>query len=596
MRLVTLCSATRSVPTAEDRISPQLLLFADPLEREGLMAWLGRGSEWAPVQSVEDLRGAPALVIWSLSGCPAPDILGEELQRLRERWQPAPVLLLLPVGHGYPKEWLLRLPVQGLLERPEPERLGTAVRTLLEAGRFVSLEGTQAIERQDPLPPMGLGRWLLVSGLQQIDAELAVCQRLLRSSSGDGWAGLLLQGRRRELEAARGLLLWLWGPAWLAFGLSEHDTGLQSDGASPSDVAGAVSPPTSTGSPGSTGSRSSTGSLGSGSRSSGSRSSGGIQLTLRRRGADGLWEALNERLRRVASAGPDNRSGQLLALDGLRPERRSELLLALLQQFDQLRLRLVDEDLRGPRMLERWRDRQQELRRQALRQLAGSYVQLPLRGSLQPVAESLIQGASLAYDDPELPDAEPMLAPLVQAQPLVIEGRLLPPDEPEALLYLEMLLANWLVRSAELICAELLVACADWPELRRYLLRPELLATRNLERLRNQLNAQQRWSRWVEQPVRLYESRRALFHLADGAIEVVAITEPRDQELRSLPWPQQLVTLLLESRDVLAPQLRSLLRGAGDLLAMLLTRGIGRAIGLIGRGIAQGMGRGLGRS
>jgi hypothetical protein len=54
--------------------------------------------------------------------------------------------------------------------------------------------------------------------------------------------------------------------------------------------------------------------------------------------------------------------------------------------------------------------------------------------------------------------------------------------------------------------------------------------------------------------------------------------------------------LLLESRDVLAPQLRSLLRGAGDLLAMLLTRGIGRAIGLIGRGIAQGMGRGLGRS
>lgn len=538
------------------------------------MAWLRRGGEWAPVHRPEDLTGAPALVIWSLSGRPAPDTLGEELQRLRERWQPAPLLLLLPAGHGYPKEWLLRLPVQGLLERPEPERLSAAVHTLLEAGRFISLEGAQAIERQDPAPPMGLGRWLLVSGLQQIDAELALCQRLLRSSPVEGWAALLLQGRRRELEAARSLLLWLWGPAWLALGLAEQDAGLQSDAASPSDVGGPVRPP----------------------NSGGSRGSGGLQLTLRRRGADGLWEALNDRLRQVAAAGPDNRSGQLLALDGLRPERRSELLLALLQQFDQLRQRLLDEDLRGPRLLERWRDRQQELRRQALRQLAGSYVQLPLQGSLRPVAESLIQAASLAYDDPELPDAEPMLAPLVQAQPLVIEGRLLPPDEPEALLYLEMLLANWLVRSAELICAELLVACADWPELRRYLLRPELLATRNLERLRNQLNAQQRWSRWVEQPVRLYESRRALFHLADGAIEVVAITEPRDQELRSLPWPQQLVTLLLESRDALAPQLRSLLRGAGDLLAMLLTRGIGRAIGLIGRGIAQGMGRGLGRS
>ncbi|MEB3361493.1 MAG: DUF3685 domain-containing protein [Synechococcaceae cyanobacterium] len=575
------------MPAAEDRIPPQLLLFADPLEREGLVAWLRRGGEWAPVQRQEDLNGAPALVIWSLSGCPPPEILGEELQRLRERWQPAPVLLLLPAVHGYPREWLLRLPVQGLLERPGAERLRTAVGILLEAGRFVSLDGVEQIDRQDPLPAMGLGRWLLVSGLQQIDAELAICQSLLRRGPAGGLAVLLLQGRRRELEAARALLLWLWGPAWMALGSAEHDSGLRAG------PAAAGSWPMGLASPAERPGADRGGSIGSDTTSGGRR--GGLQLTLRRRGADGLWEALNERLRQVAAAGPDNRSGQLLALDGLRPERRSELLLALLQQFDHLRQRLLEEDLRGPGLLERWRDRQQELRRQALRQLAGSYVQLPLQGSLRPVAESLIQRASLAYDDPELPDAEPMLAPLVQAQPLVIEGRLLPPDEPEALLYLEMLLANWLVRSAELICAELLVACADWPELRRYLLRPELLATRNLERVRNQLNAQQRWSRWVEHPVRLYESRRTLFRLADGAIDLVAITEPRDQELRSLPWPQQLVTLLLESRDALAPQLRSLLRGAGDLLAMLLTRGIGRAIGLVGRGIVQGMGRGLGR-
>ncbi|MFN7900278.1 MAG: DUF3685 domain-containing protein [Synechococcaceae cyanobacterium] len=563
------------MPAPAARPRPQLLLFADPLEREGLLSWLRSGGEAVLAERPEDLDGAPALVIWSLRGRPAADVLGGELQRLRERWQPAPLLLLLPAGHGYAGEWLLRLPVQGLLERPEPERLCSAVDTLLDGGRFVSLEGAQAIERLDPLPPMGLGRWLLVSGLQQIDAELAFCQRLLRQRNAEGLAALLLQGRSRELMAARALLLWLWGPAWLALAPT-------ADGQQHQPIPGEEASPPHAGS-------------GASGGASAPAAPGGIQLTLRRRGADGLWEALNERLRQMAAAGPDNRSGQLLALDGLRPERRSDLLLALLQQFDQLRQRLLEEDLRGPGLLERWRDRQQELRRQALRQLAGSYVQLPLRGSLEPVAESLIQRASLAYDDPELPDAESMLAPLVQAQPLVIEGRLLPPDEPEALLYLEMLLANWLVRSAELICAELLVACADWPELRRYLLRPELLATRNLERLRNQLNAQQRWGRWVEHPVRLYESRRALYRLADGAIDVVAITEPRDQELRSLPWPQQLVTLLLETRDALAPQVRNLLRSTGDLLAMLLTRGIGRAIGLVGRGILQGMGRGLGR-
>ena len=61
-------------------------------------------------------------------------------------------------------------------------------------------------------------------------------------------------------------------------------------------------------------------------------------------------------------------------------------------------------------------------------------------------------------------------------------------------------------------------------------------------------------------------------------------------------WLQQLVTLALEARDALAPQVQNLVRGAGDLLVVLLTQVLGRAIGLVGRGIAQGMGRSLGRN
>jgi hypothetical protein len=212
------------------------------------------------------------------------------------------------------------------------------------------------------------------------------------------------------------------------------------------------------------------------------------------------------------------------------------------------------------------------------------------------VAETLIRSSDLSGGDPELPDAQPMLAALVRAQPLLVQGRLLAADEPLAVLHLEMLLSNWLVRSAELVSAEVLASCAQWPELRRYLLQPDLLATRNLERLRNQLNAQQRWSSWVERPISLYESRRRLYCLRDGAIRCMELTEPRDAELRQLGWLQQLVTLALETRDALAPQMQSLVRGLGDLVVVLLTRVLGRAIGLVGRGIAQGMGRNLGRS
>jgi hypothetical protein len=269
--------------------------------------------------------------------------------------------------------------------------------------------------------------------------------------------------------------------------------------------------------------------------------------------------------------------------------------MALLEQFSQLRSRLRVEESGAEDLGARWLRMQPELRRQALRSLAGSYVQLPFGGELRPVAETLVLGSDLELVDAELPDPRPMLATLMEARPVLVEGHLLAPDEPRALLYLELLLANWMVRTAELISAEVLAACAEWPELRRYLLRPDLLPTRSLERLRNQLNAQQRWLSWFSRPIQLYESRRPLYCLEAGTLRCVDLTEPRDEELRRMGWPQQLVTLALEARDALAPQLQSLIRRLGDLVVVVLTQVVGRAIGLVARGIMQGMGRGFGR-
>ena len=164
-----------------------------------------------------------------------------------------------------------------------------------------------------------------------------------------------------------------------------------------------------------------------------------------------------------------------------------------------------------------------------------------------------------------------MLAPLLADQPVLVKGQLLPADDPRALLQLETLVSNWLVRTAELIGAELLDACGEWPELRRYLLGDRLLATRELDRLRNQLNTQLQWAEWIERPIQLYESRRTMFQLRDGRIEPLQLTEPRDQELNALGWWQRQVALLLETRDALAPQVQ-VVRRLGDLAVVLLTQ------------------------
>ena len=557
-----------------------LLLFAEPLQQAGLRSWLeAADSGWRVSGDPAALEGAPRLVLWSLAAPPEPTALESELRLLQERWQPAPVLLLLPRGHRYPRSLLLRLGVAGLLEDPQAGPLAEAVRVLLAGGRVLELADPRVMAEptSPPGPVLGLGGWLLLSGLQQIDAELRLCERLLDPPPPAPLTRLLLQGRQRELLCARRLLLWLWGPLQMAW----------PEPAVPADAAPQVAAGSAPGSP--------------------AVASGALAITLRQRSADGLWEALRQRLEELASQAPDNRSGQLLALDGLAPERRRDLLLALLEQFAQLRDRLRQaladapvassgvQALPAERLLQAWRSLQPDLRRQALRQLAGTYVQLPREGVLTPVAEQLLAVSDLAESEPELPDPEAMLTALVQATPLLVEGRLLPPDEPQALLYLELLLANWLIRNADRISAEVLAACAEWPELRRYLLRPDLLSTRNLERLRNQLNAQQRWSSWVVRPIQIYESRRPLYQLQAGAIACVDLSEPRDRELRRLGLLQQLVTLALETRDAVAPQLHAVVRGLGDLLVVLLTQVVGRAIGLVGRGILQGMGRGVAR-
>ena len=129
-------------------------------------------------------------------------------QLLQERWQPAPVLLLLPGQTPYPSEALLRLSAEGLLQQAEPSEIPQAVATLLSGGRIVELRPLAA---NGPEPEaLGFGQWLLRSGLSQIQAEQRRCERWLEQCGG-GVSRLLLLGRLRELAAARRLLLWLWG-------------------------------------------------------------------------------------------------------------------------------------------------------------------------------------------------------------------------------------------------------------------------------------------------------------------------------------------------------------------------------------------------
>ena len=531
----------------------EILLFAPDLLGESLAAEIPTDERPLQVRlSADQLQGHPSLVIWSLPTEPQPLILQREILQLQQRWTPAPILLLLPADFRGDPQDLLALNCDGVLQDADLEALRSAVQTLLNGGRVLNFKPRTAHASSND-QPLSMGQWLLVSGLQQIGRDLQVIEALLDPPPEHLVMRLMLEGRCRELRSARNLLLWLWGP--LHTGLAEAVPLRDQNNT--------------------------------------------LQLTLNDRQPTAVWKAIQERLEGAVSSGLGNGTGQLLAIEGLHPERRRDLLLALLQQLHEVLQRLRGDQLVSTRdqkaLSARWQSLQTEVRQQALRSVAGNYVRLPQGESLVAVADQLVHRSDLRQSDDELPDPQTMLASLVLDQPVLVDGQLLPSDDPRALLQLETLISNWLVRTAELIGSELLGICGEWPELRRYLLQQDLISTRELERLRNQLNSQSRWQDWIERPIRLYESRRLLFSLKTGRIEPLFLTEPRDEELRRLRWWQQQVALIVEARDAIAPQVQALVKRLGDLMVVLLTQVVGRAIGLIGRGIAQGMGRSLGR-
>ncbi len=533
----------------------RILLLAPGLLGESLALQLtAADNDLEVLLKPDQLKGHPALVIWSIEAITSFNAIRREALLLQERWTPSPLLLLLPPQVSVSRDELLTLPAAGLLQNSDVATLQEAIPTLIGGGRVVEIHAAD-VARSEASSAMGLGQWLLISGLQQISDDLRVMDAMLKPPPEHPLLLLILEGRCRELRCARSLLLWLWGPLQLGF---DHPVPFQSE------------PDNSR------------------------RLDDSTAITLRERSAVAVWTAIRDRLDTAVQGGLNNATGRLLAIDGLNPERRRDLLLALLHQLDQVlqELRCAD-DTRS--FSQAWTSLQPELRRQALTSVAGRYVQLPQGDDLLPVADQLLTQADLSGTDDELPDANSMLTPLLVNQPVLVNGQLLPADDPRALLQLETLVSNWLVRTAELIGAELLDACGSWPELRRYLLRDALVSTRELERLRNRLNTQMRIADWIERPVQLYESRRTLFQLRQGRIEPLQLTEPRDQELNQLGWWQRQVALLVETRDALAPQVQALVRRLGDLMVVVLTQVVGRAIGLIGRGIAQGMGRSLGR-
>lgn len=190
----------------------------------------------------------------------------------------------------------------------------------------------------------------------------------------------------------------------------------------------------------------------------------------------------------------------------------------------------------------------------------------------------------------KIPLVEELFSYLLWQTDLCVENTSYSADSEQANLQASIILENLLIQIANAVVQPLLNFLADVETIKQNFYDRQLISTREIERFRNNLTWKYRLNNYVNEPQAIFESRYELFVFAPRGIAKISIYAPRNQELAQLSGIPLVVTLLLEFRDAIAPRIQSLLAFLGSGIVFILTKVIGRGLGLIGRGILQGIG------
>ncbi|MEG4344357.1 DUF3685 domain-containing protein [Microcoleus sp. A003_D6] len=317
-----------------------------------------------------------------------------------------------------------------------------------------------------------------------------------------------------------------------------------------------------------------------------------------------------------------NLTGLPLEIDILRSTKKRELMSSLLRKLqdllEELRLGQVQQTQLSEKMPAILRDlwettiidffgRYYTLQTGETRVFDGSQTSLKLAESQGESAADILAGSGIEVVPVLLADADAVATEILNKIPMTVDffGHLLfeipltvdniscVAGSPEAMQRAEALLENLAIQVASGVVQPLLNNLANIEEIKQIFYDGKLISTREIERFRNDLSWRYSWNSYFVEPKAIFESRFWLFVLGDSGIKKISIYAPRNLELAQLSGWQLALTLLLETRDAIAPRVRAVISLLGAGVVYVLTQVIGRGIGLIGRGIIQGIGNSL---
>lgn len=287
-----------------------------------------------------------------------------------------------------------------------------------------------------------------------------------------------------------------------------------------------------------------------------------------------------------------NLTDVVLEIDILRGDKKRELLYMILQKvadtLDKMRTSHVEihdiYNLKETVVLDIWRE--------STIDFFGKFSKIRVGDCNLEIVNLLLQDAVVIQKEilNKIPFFVELFSYLLFQTDLQVDNTSYPPNSSEAKEQAENILENILIQIANGVVQPLLNSLSDVEAIKQNFYTRQFISTREIEKFRNNLSWKYRLSTYISEPKAIFESRYELFIFAPRGIAKISIYAPRSQELAQLSGIPLVVTLAIEFRDALTPRLQSLLSFLGNGVVFVLTRIIGRGIGLIARGIIQGIG------
>ena len=492
----------------------------------------------------------PDLIIWNILNYQSEDLIRIELLKLKERWDESKILVIFSGELVNKTKLTPSLNSEGLLLNPSADKVLESINIITEGGRVFDLEINPSVKIKKE-KELTFNQKLLSSGLKQIDTEINYIFKYVNSDSTPEFYKFILKGRLRELITAKSFLIFLWG----------NSLDLYSEAIYTEDKINIENKDTNT-------------------------------IFIKNKNTFEIWDLILERLsKRYNSTNLDvDFNNSSIILSGIKKEFISRLICKMLDELDNL-IKNIKENYKEKDYKEDFNSLIEELRLNTISNITESYFRVKKNGESISLNEYIYKEVTCNEIDRESHESIMFIDPIIKNEPIDYDGKLLPLYETESFIILENIISNWIIRNCNLLASEVFNICSSWPELRTLLINPQLQSTRSFERFRNNINNYNRWHENIYMPIYLYESKREYIDIIDSKFTRYYKNENREKELENLEWFQKQVTLLVEIRDAIAPQLEIAVKYIGNLFVNFLTKVVGKAIGLVGKGILQGLGR-----